>query len=162
MSITRFFKLSTCLFSTKEVQDYVTQKSLKNDVKKKKPKEDTVLNRQAFWSKERDSATTKWVLTCQFFCLFGFASSQRGTTSWADSRTLWAALVKKEKEDLMQEYFRRALLKQRPFYLPLNLAQSPPKGNRAPTVRSVYFLLSWKAKVLLPLRGVTSIHQRKK
>lgn len=67
------------------------------------------------------------------------------------------------KEDLIQEHFRHALLKQRTFHPPLlNLAQSPPKGNRAPTVMSVYFLLSWKAKVLLPLKGVTSIHQRKK
>lgn len=67
------------------------------------------------------------------------------------------------KEDLIQEYFRHGLLKQRTFDLPLlNLAQSPPKGNRAPTARSVYFLLSWKAKVLLLLKGVTSIHQRKK
>lgn len=38
----------------------------------------------------------------------------------------------------------------------------PPKRHRAPTVRTVYFLLSWKAKVLLQLQGVTSIHQRKK
>lgn len=67
------------------------------------------------------------------------------------------------KKDLIQEYFRYVLLKQRAFHPPLlNVAQSPPKGNRAPTVRSVYFLLSWKAKVLLLLKGVTSIHQRKK
>lgn len=138
------------------------EKSLKNDVEKQKCKEDTVLNRQAFWSKSGTLPLNGfWLASC--FVSLALLSSQRGTISWADSRTLWAVLIKKERKDLIREYFRRALLKQRPFYLPLpNLAQSPPKGNRAPTVRSVYFLLSWKAKVLLPFRGVTSIHQRKK
>lgn len=132
--------------------------------RKKMSKEDTVLNRQAFWSKEWDSATTKWVLTCRFFCLFDFAViPKRHHLLGRQQDPLGSIGQEREKEDLMQEYFRRALLKQKPFYLPLlNLVQSPPKGNRAPTVRSVYFLLSWKAKVLLPLRGVRSIHQRKK
>lgn len=78
------------------------------------------------------------------------------------SGPLSSILQETGKGVLIQEYFWHTLLKQRTFHPLLTPALSPPKGRRAPTVRIVYFLLSWKAKVLLPLQGVTNIHQRKK
>lgn len=145
----------------------VCERKILKECCEKKFKEDIFLISPTSWSKEQDSVTAKWVLTCKVFWWFCFAPSlerhrlcgrHRGRQQNPLGSIWWGG-----KEDLIQEYFRYALWKQRPFHPPLlNLAQNPPKGNRAPTVRSVYFLLSWKAKVLLPLKGVTSIHQRKK